>query len=147
MHLSKLRALAIGKSVIVALIVVGAVGCGGGPERLSVAGHVTLDGQPLPDGDIIFRPTAATEGPTVAGSIENGAYDIPEGGGPVPGSYAVTINAERKTGRKIKADILGNATTDQYEQYLPARYNDKTELSAEIAESRDDLDFELTSKK
>lgn len=147
MHPYNRLVLVVQKAAIVALLVGGAVGCGGGPERLGVAGQVTLDGQPLPDGEIVFRPTAATEGPSVAGSIENGAYDIPDERGPVPGSYAVTITAERKTGRKIKADILGNATTDQYEQYLPERYNDKTELSAEIAESRDDLDFELTSKK
>jgi hypothetical protein len=147
MHLSNRAAVVVWKVAIVALGALGATGCGGGPDRLGVAGQVTLDGQPLADGEIVFRPTAATQGPSVAGSIENGAYDIPDERGPVAGSYAVTITAERKTGRKIKADILGNATTDQYEQYLPARYNDKTELSAEIAESRDDLDFELTSKK
>jgi hypothetical protein len=140
-------AAVVWKVAIVALVVAGAAGCGGGPDRLGVAGQVTLDGQPLPDGEIVFRPTATTQGPSVAGSIENGAYDIADERGPVAGSYAVTITAERKTGRKIKADILGNATTDQYEQYLPARYNDKTELTAEIAESRDDLDFELTSKQ
>jgi hypothetical protein len=129
-----------------ALTIAGATGCGGGPERLSVGGQVTLDGQPIPDGEIVFRPAAPTKGPTAAGSIENGAYLIPENRGPVAGSYAVSIEAMRKTGRKIKADILGDAKTDQYEQYLPARYNEQTTLSAEISDSRDDLDFDLTSK-
>jgi hypothetical protein len=147
MHSYHGPALVLWQASLLALVVAGAAGCGGGPERLGVAGQVTLDGQPLPDGEIVFRPTATTHGPSVAGPIENGAYDISEGRGPAPGNYAVTITAERKTGRKIKADILGSATTDQYEQYLPARYNEKTELTAEIAESRDDLDFELTSKK
>ena len=131
----------------VALVVAGASGCGSGPDRFSLGGQVTLDGQPLPDGEIVFRPAGGTKGPSVAGSIENGVYDIPEARGPVAGSYTVSIEAERKTGKKIKADMIGTATTDQYEQYLPAKYNDKTTLTADISDSRDDLDFELTSKK
>ena len=132
---------------LVVLMIVGASGCGGGPERFTVGGQVTLDGQPLPDGEIVFRPTGATKGPTAAGSIDNGVYLIPEARGPMAGSYTVSIEAERKTGKKIRANMIGTATTDQYEQYLPARYNDKTTLTADVTDSRDDLNFELTSKK
>jgi hypothetical protein len=123
-------------------------GCGrSGPERFAVSGQVTLDGAPLPDGEIVFTPNDATAGPTSVGHIENGAYDIPAERGPIAGNYSVAITAERPTGRKVRADILGEATTDQYEQYIPDAYNARTTLTAEIADDRDDLDFALSSSK
>jgi hypothetical protein len=111
-----------------------------------VSGQVTLDGAPLPDGEIVFTPDAATAGPTSVGRIENGAYDIPAERGPIAGNYSVAITAERPTGRKVRADILGEATTDQYEQYIPDAYNARTALAAEVADDRDDLDFALSSR-
>lgn len=107
---------------------------------------MTLDGAPLPDGEIVFTPDAATRGPSAVGRIENGVYDIAAERGPTAGSYSVAITADRPTGRKVRADILGAATTDQYEQYVPDAYNAKTTLRAEVADDRDDLDFSLSSK-
>ena len=66
--------------------------------------------------------------------------------GPLAGKYKVAISAERKTGRKVSANMIGNETTDQYEQYLPPRYNDQTTLTVSIDSDRDDLGFDLTSK-
>jgi hypothetical protein len=135
--------------VIAALIMLAtSAGCASrGPERFEVSGTVTLDGAPLADGDILFRPQPGTQAPTVSGRIASGEFDIPAEQGPLAGSYTVAITAERPTGRKVRADILGEETTDQYEQYLPPRYNDQTELTADVKSSRDDLAFELTSKK
>jgi hypothetical protein len=121
-------------------------GCGrSGPKRFEVSGHVTFDGAPLPDGEVVFTPDEATAGPTSVGAIENGAYDIPAERGPIAGNYSVAITAERSTGRKVKADILGDAMIDQYEQYIPDQYNSRTTLTAEIADDREDLDFTLSS--
>ncbi len=128
------------------LLVTLLLGCGSsGPDRFAVSGGVTFDGAPLADGEIQFRPDATTKGPTIASRIENGAYAIPAERGPVAGAYTVLISAERPTGRKVRADILGDATTNQYEQYVPPRYNAKSTLRAEVDSDRDDLDFELES--
>jgi hypothetical protein len=131
------------------LLLLGATGgCSrGGAERFAVSGAVTLDSAPLPDGEIVFTPDASTQGPSVVGRIEQGAYSIPQERGPVAGSYRVAITAERKTGRKVRADMIGEAMTDQYEQYLPPEYNERTTLAATIDGDRDDLDFELKSSK
>ena len=133
---------------LVALFCCAALGCArSGPRRFAVGGQVTLDGAPLPEGEILFRPGASTSGPTAAGLIEEGRYSIDEAHGPVSGSYAVVITASRKTGRKVQSEMRGTATTDQYEQYLPARYNDRTELSAQVDDDRDDLNFQLTTAR
>lgn len=129
------------------LAIAALLGCGrSGPERFAVSGQVTFDGAPLPDGEIVLTPDETTAGPVAAGRIENGGFDIPADRGPVAGAYTVAITAERSTGRKVKADILGDATTEQLEQYIPDSYNARTTLVAEIAADRDDLNFDLSSK-
>lgn len=134
--------------VLTAALVVSSAGCGrSGPERFSLKGRVTFDGAPLAEGDILLLPASGTQAPTVSGRIENGEFNIPADRGPMAGDYTVAISAERKTGRKVQADILGSATTEQYEQYIPARYNEQTTLSAQIDRDRDDLSFELSSKR
>ena len=37
-------------------LVIAACGCGGGPRTVPVSGRVQLDGQPLADAQVIFRP-------------------------------------------------------------------------------------------
>jgi hypothetical protein len=122
-------------------------GCGkSGPQRFAVSGRVTLDGAPIEDGEILLRPDQATKAPTAAAPIENGAYAIPEDRGPLAGTYDVVITAQRKTGKKVQAEMIGSETTDQYEQYVPSKYNDASTLSTIIDRSRDDLNFDLNSK-
>jgi hypothetical protein len=129
------------------LAVTALCGCGrSGPERFAVSGQVSFDGAPLPDGEIVFTPDETTAGPVAAGRVENGAFEIPADRGPIAGNYTVAITAERPTGRKVRADILGEATTDQLEQYIPESYNARTTLVAEIAADREDLNFALSSK-
>ena len=70
--------------------------------------------------------------PMAAASIENGAFRISAEKGPVAGRYRVEITADRKTGRQIQADEGSSDLVDQYEQYLPARFNDASELTTEI---------------
>jgi hypothetical protein len=145
---SRSPARVVGNLASAAFLALAALGCGsGGPERFGLGGQVIFDGQPIPEGDIAFRPAAGTKGPSVAGLIVNGAYSIPADKGPVAGSYAVTITAERKTGRQVKTELVGDAMGDVYEQYVPERYNARTELKADVTESRDDLNFDLSSKK
>lgn len=121
-------------------------GCGDTGGRVPVQGRVTWDGQPLDQGEIIFIPIQGTTGPTVAGPITNGQFSIPAKKGAKPGRYRVEITADRKTGRKIQADEGSSELGDEREQYLPARYNDDSELIAEIKDGKDGLEFKLTSR-
>ena len=46
--------------------------CGGG----EVSGEVTLDGEPVPKGSIVFFPTAGNQWSVAGGSIQDGRYKI-----------------------------------------------------------------------
>ena len=65
-------------SVCIALTLLGATGCGG---KGDVTGQVTVDGKPLPMGNVVFTP--ASGGQAVAAALdENGKYtahDVPSG--------------------------------------------------------------------
>ncbi len=64
-----------------------AIGCSGevgdDKPREAVAGAVTMDGQPLPDGAILFAPEGGGQGgvASATGKIENGAFSIPRARG------------------------------------------------------------------
>jgi hypothetical protein len=126
-------------------------GCGGGGDDLlskrgSVQGIVTFDGEPVEEGQILFTPTGK-EGSVAGSAITDGEYSIPREQGPVAGPHSVAITASRKTGKQIKAMQPAPPGTmiDVKEEYIPAKYNYTTTLSAEIkAGENPDLDFNLT---
>ncbi|NOY29739.1 MAG: hypothetical protein GXP28_06050 [Planctomycetes bacterium] len=105
-------------------------GCGSSSDRAALAGAVTFDGAPLSKGSITFLPQLGTRGPAAGGSIEQGRFEIDREGGTFVGTFAVQITATRKTGRKVKT-LIGTVV-DGEEQYVPARYNRQSELTAEV---------------
>ena len=115
-------------------------------QRVAVRGTVTLNGQPLAEGSIALRPVPGTRGPTAGASIKDGKYSITSQRGPFAGEFRVEILATRKTGRKVLDNLTG-LRVDEYEQYLPQRYNSKSVLTVEvIAGAQNQFDFELTSR-
>ncbi len=122
------------------------IGCGQGPSnRASVAGKVTVEGKPLEEGSIVFIPTEGTAGPTAGGRILNGSYAIGAPKGPVVGTARVEIRAVRETG---KISTYGfDAGQKERVQYIPARYNDDSQLRADLKRGRNSLDFELTESE
>ncbi len=78
------------------LLAVAAAGCGGrgdGLERVAVSGSVTINGEPVANGVVRFRPAQGTEGPMASTMITDGRYDIPGDQGPVAGEYEVQVQA------------------------------------------------------
>jgi hypothetical protein len=75
------------------------VGCGdnyGG--RVEVTGKVTLVGEPIKEGMIVFKPASANNKDTQNGSkIENGTYTVPRKQGLLPGKYIVQVMAPSDT--------------------------------------------------
>lgn len=80
---------------ISALLLVSHAGCGGGDglDRVAVSGSVTVNGDPVPNGVVRFRPASGTEGPMANTMITNGRYEIPKDQGPVAGDYEVRVQA------------------------------------------------------
>ena len=69
-------------------------GCGPGNKlgREAVSGTVTFNGNPLPEGSIMFEPISG-RGAMGGGRIENGSYQLSVQGGLPPGEYRVRISA------------------------------------------------------
>lgn len=129
--------------VVSLTIAIAACGCGGDDplRRYSVSGTATFDGQPLPEGDIVFLPTDGKARPE-GGAIKNGAFTVDM----VPGKKRVEIRASRENpGKLIDSMLEPGKKVPAREDYIPAKYNDKSELTADVTSSTPPLKFELKS--
>ena len=115
-------------------------GCGGQAPR--VFGDVTLDGQPVDGGSIAYVPVDQKT-PNVEVTIQDGKYSAR-----VPaGSYKVRITWAKPTGQKRKMyPTPDSPTVDVTAEAIPEKFNDKTELKAEIKPGDNKLDWPLKSK-
>lgn len=69
-------------------------GCAGEDDgRYGLKGNVTIDGKPVPVGELILEPDVGNQGPSSMAQIGNGKYSLPEDSGIVGGKYVVTILA------------------------------------------------------
>ncbi|MBD3675431.1 MAG: hypothetical protein HUJ26_18100 [Planctomycetaceae bacterium] len=87
--------------IVMLLSVTLITGCGMGsqtPDLSPVKGVVTVEGQPVPEGQVTFVPdsTQGTRGPSFVGELQkNGTFSVrgPNGvEGAIPGTYHVVIN-------------------------------------------------------
>ena len=99
-------------------------GCGDG--RLGVSGSVTVNGQPMESGTINFRPTGDTKGNSAGGGIVDGKYEVRSEKGLKPGTYKVTIQGYRKTGRKIRDPQIG-----MVDETLPVNFKEAGKLECD----------------
>ena len=103
------------------------LGCGkSGIERTVITGSVTYQGAPVQQGRILFVPEG--ELPSSQARIANGAYRVESKGGIPVGTHKVKIRAYRFA--DVSSDDL--AFGGPGKQFLPARYNDQTELRVAI---------------
>jgi hypothetical protein len=113
-----------------------AASCSSENTLVTIGGSVTLDGAPLPDGDILFTPANPQFGSEGA-KIKDGIYQATIR----PGQSKVQIRASRPVpGKK------GPMGEQLIEDYIPARYNDQSNLSIEVSTSQRQHDFQLQSK-
>jgi hypothetical protein len=65
-----------------------------GVDRQFLSGKVTFDGQPLPAGEIQFRPDfdKGNKGPGTYAKIVDGRFQTPDSKGVVPGPTVVTVS-------------------------------------------------------
>jgi hypothetical protein len=110
-------------------------GCGRSTDEVEVTGSIKWNGKPLSNGMIVLQPQSPSQAPS-GGKIDNGGFHLRT----KPGQMRVEIEAVRETGQRDSetGTMLG-------EMYIPARYNRKTELDANVTrEGKNHFDFELT---
>ncbi len=131
----------------VAVLLAAAWGCSSGPKTMHVWGTVTYDGQPVPQGTIIFVPIEGTRGPSTGGDFTNGAYDLAAAVGPRSGgTYQVKIQAIARTGKTVPNVFKpGGPPLDLSRNYVPAIYNTQSTLKVTIADDprQNQFDFHL----
>jgi hypothetical protein len=106
------------------LVLVLAAGCEAAkpPRQGRIAGRVTLDGKPVPRGNVRFIALGAG-GVNVLAPIADGAFEVPEGQGPTKGKYRVEFSVPSvRTQQVMHPDRPGEWLEDRVET-LPARYH------------------------
>ena len=125
-----------------------AAGCGhSGPERGAVSGEVTLDGQPLEQGSILFAPVDGTKGVVTGGPITGGKYSLSGEDGPTVGTNRVEIRAVKKTGKMVPKPLAPpGEMTELIIEAIPPRFNSASTLKTEIKPGQNKADFKVESK-
>ena len=112
-------------------------GCDGTPRTYTVSGRVTLDGEEIAEGQILFIP----EDPTLrreGGPIRQGAYSFPARAG----KKRVEITATRPDPK------ARTAMGPTYVDYVPERYNVHSTLSVEVTpDGKKQFDFPLKTRE
>ena len=105
------------------------LGCGpSGPTTYTVTGRVTFDGQPVEEGEIIFRAADGASGSWEA-RIVGGSYSMEV----TPGEKRVEITARRKV--EGASPAASGEPALSFESFIPERYNEKSELTANVTPS------------
>jgi hypothetical protein len=116
-----------------------AAGCG--TRKPVMEGTVTRDGVPIEKGVIVLTPPDG-KGQTAGCGITVGSYRMQA----APGTMQVSIMAERKDGKMPDPMSPGSgAFIDRYVDYVPERYNKKSELTVTIKPGMNKHDFNLES--
>lgn len=124
------------------------VGCNASSTRQgAVSGHVTLDGQSVERGSILFTPIDGTPGVVTGGEIKGGQYALSGVKGPAVGWNRVEVRAARGTGKMIPRGLggTGEPVEEQVEGVAP-RFNTQSTLKVEIKAGNNTADFQVTSK-
>ncbi|PQO26179.1 hypothetical protein C5Y96_22325 [Blastopirellula marina] len=129
--------------VLTALLLMGLIslGCNGGPpipKSFPVQGEVTLDGKPMPSGEVIFVSVAEGIRDTV--KVADGKFS----GEVLAGDRKVEIRSYIAKAGNTK--MYGADAEPSYVNIIPKKYNEETELTATVKESDDNsFSFQVTS--
>lgn len=117
------------------------VGCpaGSAPDMQPVTGMVTFDGKPVEEGRVQFREVADGQR-SFSGMIANGTYTLDSAAGPM----RVEVLASRIIPGKFDESNPG-VKEPMGEMYIPAKFNSRSELTADVPSGGGAIDFTLTS--
>lgn len=117
------------------------IGCGGEQGLGKVEGVVKLDGKPLPDASVEFTPADGKGLTSYGRTDQNGAYYMMatrSDYGAALGKNKVRISTYEIT------DTDGKRTVIQ--EKVPIKYNQSTELEADVQSGSNSLDFDLKTE-
>lgn len=112
------------------LVLPGCRGASDQPELGDVEGVVTMDGQPLPNVIVVFKPQKGR--PATGQTNEQGKYKL---------TYRAGVSGSKvgPTDVSFEYPIGGSGPA------IPARYSTQSELKVEVKAGRNTLDFPLKS--
>jgi hypothetical protein len=125
-----------------------ACGCGAagdGLPREPVSGKVTIQGEPLAKGAILFKPADdAGQATDAGGLIRDGRYSLGRQEGPVPGTYKVLITEEvDRTLNPTEGGVL-NLRPEVKASRISSKYNTRTTLVVTVKPGESNtFDFNL----
>jgi hypothetical protein len=116
------------------LVAVFLLGCSDQYEgRMAITGTVTLEGQPLDDGQVIFEPFDKSVGTRAQGEIKHGQFSIPRQSGLKPGKYLVRLTAgDGKTPTNEEAGGPGGSTNIISVDRIPTDWNVNSKQEVEV---------------
>ena len=123
------------------------LGCRGGSMESEVAGTVTLDGNKIGPGMIVFVPANSNgKSRPATGSIESdGSYDLKTSRdtGLAAGSYKVAISI-----RKMPENVKRGDRPPLGKLLIPEKYEDETKsgLQYDVSPGRNTINIELVSR-
>ncbi len=136
LHWLRLLVCASGVSAL-ALTMVCSSGCGpSGLPRGAVKGRVTIGGQPLASGRVLFLPA---QGPTVSAVIVNGEYQLPRHEGPIAGANRVEVEADLNLGFAIdnEAAFAKRGGRPLPPNPVPQAFNRDSKLTIDVRSGED----------
>lgn len=141
------RRVWVGMHVLCLGILLVVIGCGkGDANRGAIGGEVKLDGKPLENGSILFRPLEGTKGSDAGGPITKGRYQLSGKAGPAIGWNRVEIRGMRKTGKKVQKPYAPEGEmVDEMVEAIPPRFNSASTLKVEVKPADNTADFDIAS--
>jgi hypothetical protein len=116
-------------------------GCSDGGKMADVSGTVTVDGKTPEKGSITFIP-ADGKSQTAGADIIDGKYTAR-----VPvGKAKVEIRVPKVVGKRKLYNTPDSPYQETMEEVLPAKYNNKTELTFDVQSGSNEKNWELNSK-
>lgn len=132
----------VGGALLLGLLAI--AGCGPTSQKdiptVPVRGTVTLDGQPMADGEIVF--TTVAEGYRASLPVKNGSFE----GQVAPGDRNVEIYAYKEV--PGNTEMYGPNAEPSRENYIDPQYNTNSQMRANVmTEGTAELKFDVKSKK
>jgi hypothetical protein len=121
-------------------------GCGDGISRATVQGTVTLDGQPIDGGRIMFIAVEKKSGANAVADIKDGKYAVPAPKGPSIGTHKVEIIWLKKTGKEVVSSSDPPNMVAETIQVIPKQYNANSGVKEEIKSGANTFNYDLKSK-
>jgi hypothetical protein len=130
---------------IVFFLITAASGCGDPLGRQPLIGAVTLKGEPLDQGSILFLPTSPEQSSSGA-TIQQGTFQVPREKGLAPGVYKVVISSQEATGESILGKpSAGIPSRPVMRERIPASHGPQGNATVEVrsgAENRFLFEFD-----